>query len=129
MTASTISNLSTNDNIKKAALSYAKVLGWAVSPVHSIMNGRCTCGVGCSSPGKHPITKNGVLDATKDPAMIRRMWERYPWANIGVATGAKSGFFALDVDGQTGEEALADLQVNHGILPATVESRTGGGGR
>jgi len=37
-----------------AALSYA-VRGWPVLPVHSVREGRCTCGKAeCDSPAKHP---------------------------------------------------------------------------
>jgi hypothetical protein len=51
------------------------------------------------------------------------MW---PDSNIAVVTGAKSGFWVLDVDD---EDALNDLERQHGPLPATVTVRTGRGGR
>lgn len=52
-------------------------------------------------------------------------------ANIGVVTGYRSGFFALDIDrhGADGEEALVALEAQYGKLPDTVEQLTGGGGR
>lgn len=113
-----------------AALTYAR-FGWAVLPLHSInKDGRCTCGRSeCPSPGKHPLTAHGVADASKDPTVIARWWRQWPWANIGIATGAASGFFALDVDGEEGQESLRDLEASHGGLPDTVEALTGGGGR
>ena len=44
--------------------------GWAIAPLHSIRDGRCTCGKpDCSSPGKHPIaelTPNGFKSATTE---------------------------------------------------------------
>lgn len=114
----------------KAALAYAKHFGWHVLPLHSIKNGRCTCGKpDCASPGKHPLTAHGVADASEDPATIAGWWQRWPWANVGIATGAGSGFFVLDVDGPSGEESLRDLEDQHGKLPDTVEALTGGGGR
>ena len=48
-----------------AALRYAG-LGWPVLPLHSIRGGSCTCsrGAKCDSPGKHPRTEHGVIDAS-----------------------------------------------------------------
>lgn len=81
-----------------AALDYAK-RGWPVSPVWECKGGRCSCGnPKCSSPGKHPRTSHGVKDATTDADQIRKWWTEHPHANIGVATGAQSGIFELDVD-------------------------------
>ena len=48
---------------------------------------------------------------------------------MGVATGAASGFFVLDVDGEIGVESLRELEARHGRLPDTVEQITGSGGR
>lgn len=113
-----------------AAAYYAAKMKWAVLPLHSINAGKCTCGdPRCPSPGKHPLTKHGVKEATTDLATIRNWWHRWPSANIGVATGKISGFFALDLDGQDGEETLATWQLEHGPLPDTPTSRTGSGGR
>jgi putative DNA primase/helicase len=83
----------------------------------------------CDSAGKHPRTKNGVHDASTDEAKIRRWWETWKDANIGVATGKEAGFFALDVDPRRGgAEALASLEDKHGKLPETRTADTGGGG-
>ncbi|MHB1255100.1 MAG: bifunctional DNA primase/polymerase [Dethiobacteraceae bacterium] len=115
---------------ERAALAYASRFGWAVLPLHSIRDGACTCGKSdCPSPAKHPLIRNGVKDASRDPAVIAAWWKRWPFANVGIATGEASGFFVLDVDGQTGEESLADLEEKNGKLPATVEAITGSGGR
>ena len=111
-----------------AAMAYAERLGWAVLPLHSVKDGRCTCGrSGCPSPGKHPLTENGVKDASKDTATITQWWQHWPWANVGIATGKVSGFFVLDIDGPEGEENLRDLEAKHGNLPNTVEQLTGNG--
>lgn len=113
----------------RAALAYANLFGWSVLPTHSIVGGKCTCGKpDCPSPGKHPITQNGVKDATRDLGVIRVWWHRWPLANVGIATGAASGFFAVDIDGAEGRDSLAELERQHGKLPATVESLTGSGG-
>jgi putative DNA primase/helicase len=78
------------------ALAYAR-RGWRVFPLHSVYCGDCSCGKdNCSSAGKHPRTKNGVLDATTDFAQIRAWWEHWPMANVGIATG--NGLLVGDFD-------------------------------
>mgnify|MGYP003348444846 CR=1 FL=1 len=43
------------------AIQYAEK-GWAVLPLHTVINGRCTCGKDhCHSAGKHPQTLNGLI--------------------------------------------------------------------
>ena len=114
----------------KAAMVYAAKLQWAVLPLHSIKDGRCTCGrVECSSPGKHPLICNGVRGATKDPRVIKQWWYRWPFANVGIAAGRPSGFFVVDVDGAPGADSLWELEAEHGKLPDTIEQVTGSGGR
>ncbi|MBM3330062.1 MAG: bifunctional DNA primase/polymerase [Calditrichaeota bacterium] len=114
------------------ALAYAS-FGWAVFPVHSIRDGRCTCGrPSCTSPGKHPLTRHGHRDASTDPAVVAAWWKKHPWANIAVATGERSGrLMVIDLDnkpdeGIDGEETWRQLAKD---APATVEVLTGGGGR
>lgn len=114
------------------ALKYA-ALGWAVLPLYGLSAGRCTCGdANCKSPGKHPhreLVPHGVHDASKDEARVRDWFTRVPGANIGIATGAPSGFDALDVDPRNGgDDTLADAERKHGKLPDTALQLTGGGG-
>lgn len=114
------------------ALNYAKE-GWAVLPLHTVVNGMCTCSkkAQCSGPGKHPRTKHGVKDATKDPEQIRAWWTQWPDSNIGLAMGERSGRVALDVDiknDKRGDQTLAELQKEFAPLPKTPKSRTGSGG-
>ena len=113
------------------AQAYAR-LGWLVLPLHTPNTaGGCSCGsADCRSVGKHPQTKHGVHDATKDPTEVTALWRKFPEANIGLQTGLASGFIVLDVDPRNGGDAsLAELEALHGPLPETVEARTGGGGR
>lgn len=118
-----------NGKMCEAALHYAQ-MGLAVLPLHSIYKGKCSCGNSdCGSPGKHPRTKNGVKEASKVPAQIREWWGAHPHANIGIATGRISGIIVIDVDGEEGEESLANLESDYGPLPDTWEQLTGGGGR
>ncbi len=116
----------------QAALAYAKRLGWPVFPCCWITEaGACSCGrPDCGSPGKHPLTGQGFKEATRDEAQIRVWWTKWPAANIGIPTGAASGFDVLDVDPRHGGEVeLDELELMCGQLPATVEAITGGGGR
>ena len=115
-----------------AALRYAS-LGWQVIPLHT-PEGKdgCSCGrATCDrSRGKHPRMSDWVKRASTDEGAIRGWWRTYPHANVGLVTGARSGFFVLDVDpDHGGEVSLAALIATHGALPATVEALTGSGGR
>ena len=81
----------------KAVLSYGK-RQWPVIPLCWIVGGKCSCGKSdCSSPGKHPLTANGVRNATTHPGTIVRWWRQWPNANIGIATGQVSRLVVLDV--------------------------------
>jgi len=96
-----------------AALAYAARLNWKVFPCYSVGENRvCSCGdMACNSPGKHPRAENGFKAATTDEGIIRQWWTQGPDANIGVATGAASGFDVLDVDPRHGgNESLEDLE-------------------
>ena len=111
-----------------AALEYASK-GWRVVPLYSPRGGACDChlGAGCPTPGKHPRTGHGKDDATTDADLIRQWWETWPQANIGIATG--DGLLVLDVDPRHGgDDALHELEREHGELPATIRVKTGGGG-
>lgn len=112
-----------------AALFYAR-RGWPVFPLHT-WHGQCSCGnPQCASPGKHPRIKRWQNEATTDEAQIRRWWTAWPDANIGLAAGKRAGWWVLDIDaGKGGNESLDELVAQHGSLPDTVESLTGGGGR
>ncbi len=108
----------------------ADALGFAaegrrVLPVHSIRNGKCSCGSDCPKPGKHPRVLRWQKVATTDPAQIREWWRRWPDANVGVAMG--DGVFAVDVDGDVGAATLIELCERHGGLPATRCVGTGRG--
>lgn len=118
---------------RQAALFYAD-LGWPIFPVWPMRDGACGCGKpDCANPGKHPVgglALHGFKDATTDRDRINRWWNQYPDANIGLATGAASGVFAIDIDPRhNGADTWQDLEAAHGPIPDTVEQETGGGGR
>ncbi|MFP2964472.1 bifunctional DNA primase/polymerase, partial [Myxococcus sp. 1LA] len=119
----------------EAALEYAG-RGWHVFPCFEPTPSPsgafiCTCprGDSCTQAGKHPRTLNGVKDATTDAAQIRAWWERWPLANVAIATGARSGVDVVDVDAKSdGVATLAKQEKERGDLPPTVVAQTSGGG-
>ena len=114
----------------QAALDYAS-RGWPVFPLHDVTSGSCSCSDSpCKkSPGKHPRTKNGLLDATTDEKAILRWWAKWPTANIGIRTGPESGLWMLGPDGAQGIADLEALETKFGPLPRTAKNQSGSGGR
>lgn len=117
------------------ALAYAR-LGWAVLPVWSVdSHGQCRCGRPNNEKGhkagKHPqsnLVPHGHQDATTDEQVIRDWWATDPDAGIGVSL-ADSGLLALDIDPQNGgQESLAQLEAEHGVLHSDCTAITQGGG-
>jgi putative DNA primase/helicase len=112
------------------ALEYAS-RGWEVFPVYTLTSDlKCTCGVkGCASPGKHPVTRTGLKEATTNQDQIRSWFEKNDY-NIGIATGEASDLTVIDIDiadGKKGAESWAALIQAHGE-PVTLMVRTGSGG-
>jgi hypothetical protein len=110
------------------ALDYAAA-GALVLPLHTpTSDGRCSCrGRGCEHPGKHPRTLNGKDDATNDPDSVRRWWDMWPEANIGVRP--HPGHVVVDIDPRSGgTEQIRAMQDRHGRLPESRAAATGGGG-
>ena len=95
-----------------AATTYASRYGWRVFPVAAM--------------GKVPLTKDGFKSATSDLDQIAEWWERWPEANLGIATGPLSGVWVLDVDDLDG---LDSMVAEHGELPHTLTAQTGSGGQ
>lgn len=112
----------------RAALAYA-ANGWAVFPVNGVIGGRCGCGArDCSSPGKHPLTRHGLKQATTDAGVVEAWWKRWPQANVAIATGSASGIVVIDVDLPAGSSSLNRLGDQGHELPETLTVRTGSGG-
>lgn len=103
--------------------------GWPVVPLHwPEAPGKCSCRrPDCSSIGKHPLTRNGLKDASTNFGRIAEWWARWPEANYAICTGRTAGLTVLDVDGPEGEASLAELEITHGLLPATSTVATGRG--
>ncbi len=86
-------------------------------------------GVGPVIPvkGKAPLWKDWTTRATSDP-VPGPDWEGA--TGVGLVTGARAGYFVLDVDTEKGGgEALQELERQIGALPPTWTTCTGGGGR
>lgn len=141
MTDDTRDVLSSEDQLAFAAWSYAE-MGWRVLPVHSIReDGTCTCQSSwmppCASPGKEPIHSDWPNAATTDKNQIAQWWgAEHVGANVGIATGAGSGIWVLDVDEgvrkngtyKEGLDSYVKLTGDNEELPRTRTHRTGGGG-
>src|SRR5690242_13607011 len=81
----------------------------------------------CKPDSKEPATPHGFKDATCDLAAIDTLFSE---ANYNVAfEPERTGLCILDIDGEEGEEALAALELERGLLPETYEVRTPRGGR
>lgn len=120
--------------LQRAALNLARE-GVPVFPVHSLDDaGVCTCGgpevnPKCS-PGKHPRTPRGFLDATTDPHKITAWWNRWPEANIGIPTGKASGLLIVDMDTyKPGAMSLEEFEEQYGTISHTATVLTGRDGR
>src|ERR1035437_10259128 len=102
--------------------------GFALFPIHGVVDGRCTCGKHpCDrdnkGAGKHPATEHGLTDATKDTEQLKKLWYSRKNLNVGIATGSISGIFVVDIDGERGESDIAAV----GTLPETLTVKTGKG--
>ena len=92
--------------------------GFAVFPVHGVVDGRCTCGKpDCGSPGKHPRTRDGFKSATIDERKLLHWNDQYPDANYGVACGAS--FSVVDIDSKAGADPN-ELMVEHRLNAAPI---------
>ncbi len=124
----------TAENSIKAAAHAYRQRGWRVIQVHSVGPDGLTCscnrGRNCKSAGKHPI-----IDAWQDSPVMSGADIEEAWggirhrANVGIATGAPSGFWVLDIDPDKGGlDNLKALIEEHGAPPETYTVRTGGKG-
>src|SRR5580693_10672950 len=111
--------------VPRAALWYAEH-GFPVFPVHSALNGCCSCGkLDCEHPGKHPRTRHGFKDATTDRTKITDFWKKWPDANIAIPTGAASSLLVVDIDPRNGgAESWQSLVAKYGFPPPTAEQQS-----
>ena len=70
--------------------------------------------------GNEPAIKGGIMAASKSKGTVGRWFRTRPELNYGIATGARSRIFVLDVDGREGKTSLLRLARENGLLPRTV---------
>ncbi len=106
----------TSGTVEQAALEFLR-RGWSVIPMRE--------------RAKRPAVAWKVYQSKCVTEKTLQGWfSRSPDYNVGIVTGALSGLVVLDVDPRHGgKESLRELEREHGPLPRTVESITGGGGR
>jgi len=106
----------TAGEFKQVALDYLR-RGWSVIPMRK--------------RDKRPAIRWQEFQSVRASEQEVHDWlSRWPEDNVGIVTGAVSGLVALDVDPRHGgEDSLKNLEREHGPLPRTLETITGGGGR
>jgi hypothetical protein len=102
----------THDEACQAATNLARNAGYSVFPCNT---------------DKSPACPHGFKDASRDPAVVLRLWHRFPGSLIGIATGTISGIAVLDVDPKH-PAARAWWEAHHPrLLPTrTFATRSGG---
>jgi hypothetical protein len=82
----------------------------------------------CAERGKQPLISDWRRRASSDPEAILSWARRHPRCNWGLACGAESGIWVLDIDGESGTENLQDLLEQHGTQwTQTITAQTGNG--
>lgn len=81
----------------------------------------------CVPLTKTPATEHGFHDASTDPAVIDAWWGEADY-NIAFQP-QRAGMAVIDPDGQAGLDALATLELAHGVLPTTMTVLTPRGGK
>ncbi|MDP9854522.1 bifunctional DNA primase/polymerase [Agrobacterium tumefaciens] len=108
--------------------------GWPVFPCrsHAEENVDQATGEIITLSEKTPLTPNGFKGATRFARIIERWWSDWPDAAVGLPTGEKTGFFALDIDnkpgGANGFDWLSEMEAEHGPLPDTARVTSPNGG-
>src|SRR4051812_16885759 len=105
--------------------------GWRLVPLYAVGDsGTCSCSSSCGHTGKQPRLRAWRSRASLDSSEIEEWFTRWPDSNLGVVTGRSSGLLVIDIDpGRDGDHTLAALEAEHGKIPETAESISGGGGR
>jgi len=98
--------------------------------VHSIVDGRCTCGdPECKKPGKHPIQNAWQKHTLRDESQVHDAFRqcRIAEPNLGIVLGMQpfdAYVLAIDVDN---EARLIELEEELGALPNTFAGRSARG--
>src|SRR5215831_3480957 len=76
---------------------------------------------------KRPTCEHGLLDATTDATVLRKLWRRHGGELVAVRTGAVSGVDVLDLDAKH-SDARNWWHAHRAELPVTRVHRTRSGG-
>jgi|SRR5579872_168145 len=113
---------------------YAKEQKWRVMPIWNITEvygeRMCSCpqGSDCHSPGKHPMLKNGVLEASSNTGLIKHWFHKWPTANLALACGIDSDILVIDIDSlKGGNVSYANLATQYLQHYSYILSQTGNG--
>jgi hypothetical protein len=84
----------------------------------------------CRPGGKEPATRHGFRDASTDPGRIQNWWNRYPEANLAIATGSPGpDVLDVDQDGEAGNGFAAWRRLSAaGLLDGSIAIVTTPGG-
>jgi len=106
-----------NETVVAAALAYAEQ-GLPVFP----------CKNEPANPKQHkkPLTRHGFKDAKTDAGTIRRWWERWPSALIGMPTGNSTGIAVLDIDKKNGKDGFVAVPDWEQRTPVIARTPSGG---
>jgi hypothetical protein len=84
-------------------------LHWITRNYRNILVCACRQAAQCKSPGKHPIVRHGVEEASNNVAKVATWWQQWPHANIGLAAN-HNRLAIIDVDPRhDGDHSLAVL--------------------
>lgn len=100
--------------------------GYRVLPLHwpLLDRGTCSCSAtDCKSVGKHPLNHDGSTGASDDKRVIEAWWDRWPNANIGIATGGLVD--VIDIDGPQGQAVFDDYVLRFGVPLHVAKVQTG----
>jgi hypothetical protein len=104
--------IAASDEACRLAINLARNAGYSVFPCRA---------------DKSPACPHGFRDASRDPASILQLWHRWPGELIGIATGAVSGVWVVDVDIKHREACDWWRANHHRLLPTrTFQTRSGG---
>jgi Bifunctional DNA primase/polymerase, N-terminal/Primase C terminal 1 (PriCT-1) len=106
-----------SDTLIKEAIDGYTARGWSIIPIRT--------------GDKRPLVRWEEFQYRRASVEQVRAWfSDWPEAGVGIVTGSLSGLVVLDIDFRhDGETSLERLQQQHARLPATLECRSGGGGR
>ncbi len=100
------------------------------APMRPVEHALALAALGLSVMPLHRATKLAAVKwkpfqtAHATPDQIRKWWSRWPEANPAAITGAISGVWVLDIDGDDGRASLARWIDRYGALPRTWRTIT-----